>query len=399
MLGAAQYSCRRNQAGAQRELPLALPGKLRNADLWKAVSSQLDRRSRNTLFRALFTTSKMAFLHVLTRHFFRLTIVPLFPKPTAARCLLLPPRLGPAKGTSVKEDDGSMKVGIVGIGQLGVGLGAGLAELGNEVVCTDPDPVQVRLLERDEIPLPGVASVRSLERAAKRRLPRDDGGAEGRPEGAMHLPHAERGHGKRRLGRALAGGRRDRAVPGEQPGRGNYLPAPRGTNALVTKQLARCKGVTVHVASSPWQTRAPDRILENTGELAIGVRRREPSLVLQELYYSFLPGGQTCKVTEPENVELGAESPAIDAGQPQASSTADSSKSLAPSWAIRARASLTRQGRSSVDMGRRVLGIWRHRRRPLARSRPRNSDPATQHVVSRAVPVPIATLAFLQLRQ
>ncbi len=57
-----------------------------------------------------------------------------------------------------------MKVGIVGIGQLGVGLGAGLAELGNEVVCTDPDPVQVRLLERDEIPLPGVASVRSLER-------------------------------------------------------------------------------------------------------------------------------------------------------------------------------------------------------------------------------------------
>ncbi len=177
----------------------------------------------------------------------------------------------------------------------------------------------------------------------------------------MHLPHAERGHGKRRLGRALAGGQRDRAVPGEQPGRGNYLPAPRGTNALVTKQLARRKGVTVHVASSPWQTRAPDRILENTGELAIGVRRREPSLVLQELYYSFLPGGQTCKVTEPENVELGAESPAIDAGQPQASSTADSSKSLAPSWAIRARTSLTRQGRSSVDMGRRVLGIWRHR--------------------------------------
>jgi O-antigen biosynthesis protein len=201
-----------------------------------------------------------------------------------------------------------MKVGIVGIGELGIGLGTGLAELGHEVVCTDPDPAQVRRLEQDEIPLPGVASIRSLERTRRNgafRVTREVWRAVHEAKCIFLTP--SRATEKDALADLW------QAVEAIGP----YLEsnqvvvinfrAPRGTNALVGERLALRTGVNVHVASSLWQTATSDRILENLAEVAIGVRRREPSLVLQELYYSFLPAGQICKVTRPGSVELPAE--------------------------------------------------------------------------------------------
>ncbi|RYG75719.1 UDP-glucose/GDP-mannose dehydrogenase family protein [bacterium] len=51
-----------------------------------------------------------------------------------------------------------MKIAVVGTGYVGLVTGVVLAELGNDVVCVDKDPVKVALLRRGEPPIyePGI---------------------------------------------------------------------------------------------------------------------------------------------------------------------------------------------------------------------------------------------------
>jgi len=61
-----------------------------------------------------------------------------------------------------------MKIGIVGLDQGALAIGAELAAQGNEVACADLDPLRVRLLQLGQLPLyePGLA--RLMERGLKR---------------------------------------------------------------------------------------------------------------------------------------------------------------------------------------------------------------------------------------
>jgi UDPglucose 6-dehydrogenase len=63
-----------------------------------------------------------------------------------------------------------MKIAVVGTGYVGLVAGACFAENGNEVVCIDKDPVKVRALQRDQIPIyePGLEEVVRRNRAEKR---------------------------------------------------------------------------------------------------------------------------------------------------------------------------------------------------------------------------------------
>ncbi len=72
-----------------------------------------------------------------------------------------------------------MKIAVVGTGYVGLVTGVVLAELGNDVVCVDKDPVKVALLCRGEPPIyePGIEEL--LKRGiAEERLRFSDDAAE-----------------------------------------------------------------------------------------------------------------------------------------------------------------------------------------------------------------------------
>jgi len=63
-----------------------------------------------------------------------------------------------------------MRITVVGTGYVGLVVGAGLAEHGNEVVCVDIDPEKVRTLQRGKIPIfePGLEELVKRNRSEKR---------------------------------------------------------------------------------------------------------------------------------------------------------------------------------------------------------------------------------------
>ena len=63
-----------------------------------------------------------------------------------------------------------MKITVVGTGYVGLVVGAGLAEHGNDVVCVDIDPEKVRTLQRGRIPIfePGLEELVKRNRSEKR---------------------------------------------------------------------------------------------------------------------------------------------------------------------------------------------------------------------------------------
>ncbi|MDP6373062.1 MAG: UDP-glucose/GDP-mannose dehydrogenase family protein [Vicinamibacterales bacterium] len=63
-----------------------------------------------------------------------------------------------------------MRIAVVGAGYVGLVVGAGLAENGNEVVCVDVDPAKVRALQRGKVPIyePGLEELVKRNRAEKR---------------------------------------------------------------------------------------------------------------------------------------------------------------------------------------------------------------------------------------
>ena len=70
-----------------------------------------------------------------------------------------------------------MKISIVGTGYVGLVAGACLAELGNAVLCLDPDKERVDMLIRGEIPIhePGLPPiVRRNVTAGRLRFTRKD---------------------------------------------------------------------------------------------------------------------------------------------------------------------------------------------------------------------------------
>ena len=63
-----------------------------------------------------------------------------------------------------------MRITVVGTGYVGLVVGAGLAEHGNDVVCVDIDPEKVRTLQRGKIPIfePGLEELVKRNRSEKR---------------------------------------------------------------------------------------------------------------------------------------------------------------------------------------------------------------------------------------
>ena len=69
-----------------------------------------------------------------------------------------------------QHENGSMKVSVIGSGYVGLVSGACLAELGNDVLCSDVDPIKIEMLQRGEVPIhePGLQDIVTRNIAAGR---------------------------------------------------------------------------------------------------------------------------------------------------------------------------------------------------------------------------------------
>jgi len=190
-----------------------------------------------------------------------------------------------------------MNVAVVGTGYVGLVMGAGLAEMGNTVVCADVDAAKVERLRRGEVPIyePGLEPLVVRNQVEGRlAFTTDVGDAVERSDIvfiAVGTPPDEDGSADLRhvLGVATTIGRhmnRPKVVVTKST-------VPVGTAEKVRAAIARETKVAFHLASNPEFLKEgaavqdfmkPDRIV-------LGVHSPEAEAALRELYEPFVRSG------------------------------------------------------------------------------------------------------------
>ena len=190
-----------------------------------------------------------------------------------------------------------MNVAVVGTGYVGLVMGAGLAEMGNAVVCADVDAGKIERLRRGEVPIyePGLEPLVSRNQAEGRlSFTTDVGAAVERSDIvfiAVGTPPDEDGSADLRhvLDVAVTIGRhmnRPKVVVTKST-------VPVGTAEKVRAAVAAETAVPFHLASNPEFLKEgaavqdfmkPDRIV-------LGVDSREAEAALRELYEPFVRSG------------------------------------------------------------------------------------------------------------
>jgi UDPglucose 6-dehydrogenase len=190
-----------------------------------------------------------------------------------------------------------MHIGIIGTGYVGLVVGAGLAEMGNDVICADIDEKKVERLNGGEIPIyePGLEPLvhRNLE-AGRLRFTTDVGHAVRESDVifiAVHTPPDENGSADLQHVLAVAN-----TIGEHMNGRKVVITkstVPVGTAAKVRAAIEARTDQEVHVCSNPEFLKEggavddfmkPDRVV-------VGVDSEHAREVLQELYSPFVRTG------------------------------------------------------------------------------------------------------------
>jgi UDPglucose 6-dehydrogenase len=203
-----------------------------------------------------------------------------------------------------------MRITIIGTGYVGLVTGTCFAETGNDVICTDCDPVRIEALKQGRIPIyePG------LEELVKRNV----GG--GRLHFSLDVPQST---ASAQLVFLAVGtppteeGSADLSALWTVIGEiSHHLPpdaivvlkstVPVGTNAAVTARLKALTGRDCRVANNPEFLKEgaaiddfmkPDRVV-------IGARQQETIDVLAELYQAYLRTDKPLLAMSPESAEM-----------------------------------------------------------------------------------------------
>jgi UDPglucose 6-dehydrogenase len=190
-----------------------------------------------------------------------------------------------------------MHIGIIGTGYVGLVVGAGLAEMGNDVICADIDENKVERLNDGEIPIyePGLEPLvhRNLE-AGRLRFTTDVGHAVRESDVifiAVHTPPDENGSADLQHVLAVAN-----TIGEHMNGRKVVITkstVPVGTAAKVRAAIEARTDQEVHVCSNPEFLKEggavedfmkPDRVV-------VGVDSEYAREALQELYSPFVRTG------------------------------------------------------------------------------------------------------------
>ncbi len=190
-----------------------------------------------------------------------------------------------------------MRVGVIGTGYVGLVVGAGLAETGNEVVCADVDGDKIQSLRQGKLPIyePGLEPlVTRNQREGRLQFMTDVGGAVERSGIvfiAVGTPPNEDGSADLQHVLDVA-----RTI-------GQHMTAPKvvitkstvpvGTAELVRAEIAKHTALSFHVCSNPEFLKEgaavedfmkPDRVV-------VGVDSEEAAKVVEELYAPFVRTG------------------------------------------------------------------------------------------------------------
>ncbi len=203
-----------------------------------------------------------------------------------------------------------MNVAVVGTGYVGLVMGAGLAEMGNAVICADVDRAKIERLRRNEVPIyePGLEPLVTRNQAEGRLSFTTDVGdaversdivfiAVGTPpdeDGSADLTHVLDVAGT--IGRHM---NRPKVVVTKST-------VPVGTAEKVRAAVAAHAATTFHVASNPEFLKEgaavqdfmkPDRIV-------LGVQGPEAEAALRELYEPFVRTGNPILFMDIPSAEL-----------------------------------------------------------------------------------------------
>lgn len=203
-----------------------------------------------------------------------------------------------------------MRVAVVGTGYVGLVVGAGLAETGNDVICADVDELKIEQLRRGEIPIfePGLEDLVARNLADGRlQFSTDVAAAVGAAEVifiAVGTPPGEDGSADLQhvlsvaeiIGRSMAG---ERVVVTKST-------VPVGTAARVREVIREHSDFPVHVCSNPEFLKEgaavedfmkPDRVV-------IGVDSEYARRVLSELYAPFVRTGNPVLFMDVPSAEI-----------------------------------------------------------------------------------------------
>ena len=202
-----------------------------------------------------------------------------------------------------------MKIAVVGTGYVGLVTGVVLAELGNDVVCVDKDPVKVALLRRGEPPIyePGIEELLRRGLAEGRLRISDDIGEAVRASEivfiAVGTPPAEDGTPDMTAVKAVARG--IGAAIDKYTVVVNKSTVPVGSGDMVERIIceAGCAPELFDVVSNPEFLREGSAIADTLGpdRIVIGSKTKTAANKLVELYAEL---GAPMIVTDLESAEL-----------------------------------------------------------------------------------------------
>lgn len=203
-----------------------------------------------------------------------------------------------------------MRIAVIGTGYVGLVVGTGFSDFGNDVTCVDIDPAKVESLRRGEIPIyePGLEElVERNARAGRLHFTTDLKEAVKSAHVvfiAVQTPEGEDGTADLRY--VLAAARQIGEAIEDYTVVVQKSTAPVGTTDLIAEEIAKVTNVPFDVVSNPEFLRqgaavddflSPDRVV-------IGTRSEKARAIVADLYAPFLRKSDRLIFMDPRSAEL-----------------------------------------------------------------------------------------------
>src|SRR5690606_29874260 len=203
-----------------------------------------------------------------------------------------------------------MRIAVIGTGYVGLVVGTGFSDFGNDVTCVDIDPAKVESLRRGEIPIyePGLEEL--VERNARAGRLHFTTDLKEAVRGArvvfiaVQTPEGEDGTADLRY--VLAAARQIGEAIEDYTVVVQKSTAPVGTTDLIAEEIAKVTNVPFDVVSNPEflrQGAAVDEFL-SPDRVVIGTRSEKARAIVADLYAPFLRKSDRLIFMDPRSAEL-----------------------------------------------------------------------------------------------